>query len=47
MSVVGLQQFGEWRIGEAFASLLHFINLLHWKTDLLINVQVLGRLSSQ
>jgi hypothetical protein len=26
--------------GEAFASLLHFIILLHWKTGLVINAQV-------
>jgi len=47
MSVVGLQWFGEWQTDEAFASLLHFIILLHWKTGLLINAQVPGRLSLQ
>jgi hypothetical protein len=47
LSVTGLERFGEWQASEAFASLLHFIILLHWKTGLLINAQVLGRLSLQ
>jgi hypothetical protein len=45
LSVVDLYQFGEWWTCEAFASLLHFIISLHWITGLLINPQVLGRLS--
>jgi hypothetical protein len=39
--------FGEWQTDEAFAWLLHFIILLHWKTGLFINARVLGHLSLQ
>ena len=35
------------RTSEAFASLLHFILSLHWKTGLHINAQVLGQSSLQ
>jgi hypothetical protein len=47
MSVLSLERFGEWQTSEAFSSLLHFMNLLHWKTGLLINAQVLDWLSLQ
>jgi hypothetical protein len=32
---------------QSVAALLHFMILLHWKTGMLINAQVLGRLSLQ
>ena len=44
---VGLYRFGERQTCVTFASLLHFIILLHWKTSLHINAQVLGWLSLQ
>jgi hypothetical protein len=32
----------KWRTCKAFTSLLHFIVLLHWKTNLLINAKFLA-----